>query len=93
MIFAACARLSTLFFTSCDYPEWPESDEPFRVALSLSPFSLNQFEEGYSFKVGDGTAATPDVPINPEIMCAQKEVAYFEPAIIIGYNFGHKKKK
>ena len=32
--------------------------EPFRVALSLSPFTLNQFEAGYSFKVGDKTATT-----------------------------------
>ena len=35
------------------------TDEPFRVALSLSPFTLNQFEAGYTFKVGDQTAATP----------------------------------
>lgn len=34
-------------------------DEPFRVALSLSPFSLNQFEEGYTFQIGDQTASTP----------------------------------
>ena len=31
----------------------------FRVALSLSPFSLNQFDAGYTFKVGDKTATTP----------------------------------
>jgi len=35
------------------------SSEPFRVALSLSPFTINQFEAGYTFKVGDKTAATP----------------------------------
>jgi len=35
------------------------TDEPFRVALSLSPFTLNQFEDGYSFKVGNETATTP----------------------------------
>lgn len=35
------------------------TDEPFRVALSLSPFTLNQFEAGYTFKVGDQTATTP----------------------------------
>lgn len=35
------------------------SAEPFRVALSLSPFTLNQFEAGYTFKVGDQTATTP----------------------------------
>ncbi|MBO4480928.1 MAG: glycosyl hydrolase 53 family protein [Bacteroidales bacterium] len=33
--------------------------EPFRVALSLSPFSLNQFEDGYTFVVGNRTATTP----------------------------------
>lgn len=33
--------------------------EPFRVALSLSPFTLNQFEAGYTFKVGSETATTP----------------------------------
>ena len=31
----------------------------FRVALSLSPFSLNMFDDGYTFKVGDQTATTP----------------------------------
>ena len=35
------------------------TDEPFRVALSLSPFTLNQFDAGYTFKVGDKTATTP----------------------------------
>lgn len=35
-------------------------NEPFRVALSLSPFSLNQFEEGYTFEVGNQTATTPE---------------------------------
>lgn len=35
------------------------TDEPFRVALSLSPFTLNQFEDGYQFNVGDQTATTP----------------------------------
>ena len=33
--------------------------EPFRVALSLSPFTLNQFDAGYTFKIGDQTATTP----------------------------------
>ncbi len=36
-----------------------ESDS-FRVALSLSPFSLNQFEKGYSFVIGDKSASTPE---------------------------------
>ena len=31
----------------------------FRVALSLSPFTLNQFDAGYTFNVGDKTATTP----------------------------------
>ena len=35
------------------------SDEDFRVALSLSPFSLPQFEQGYTFRIGDKTASTP----------------------------------
>ena len=35
------------------------NDEPFRVALSLSPFSLTQFGQGYRFTVGDRTASTP----------------------------------
>ena len=35
------------------------SSDPFRVALSLSPFSLNQFEQGYTFIVGDQIATTP----------------------------------
>lgn len=39
--------------------QMPASTEPFRVALSLSPFTLNQFEAGYSFKVGNQTATTP----------------------------------
>ena len=31
----------------------------FRVALSLSPFTLNQFDKGYTFNVGDQIANTP----------------------------------
>lgn len=40
----------------------PEDDTSgsFRVALSLSPFSLPQFEKGYTFKIGDKTASTPE---------------------------------
>ena len=34
-------------------------NNPFRVALSLSPFTLKQFELGYSFQVGDKKATTP----------------------------------
>lgn len=61
-LFCLCLALFTCAFTfvSCTYPEFPDNrTEPFRVALSLSPFSLNQFAQGYSFKVGDKTAATP----------------------------------
>ena len=36
-----------------------EDSSDFRVALSLSPFSLNQFEQGYKFVVGDRTATSP----------------------------------
>lgn len=32
------------------------TDEPFRVALSLSPFTLNQFDAGYTFVIGKDTA-------------------------------------
>ena len=39
--------------------ESQKSKEDFRVALSLSPFTLNQFDAGYTFKVGDQTATTP----------------------------------
>jgi len=35
------------------------TSEPFRVALSLSPFTLNQFDAGYTFKIGNQTATTP----------------------------------
>ena len=39
--------------------ESKKSKENFRVALSLSPFTLNQFDQGYTFKVGNKTATTP----------------------------------
>ena len=38
----------------------PVGAKDFRVALSLSPFSLNQFEEGYTFLIGDEIATTPE---------------------------------
>ena len=41
-------------------PVIAENNEPFRVALSLSPFSLNQFEQGYTFNVNGRTATTPE---------------------------------
>ena len=41
-------------------PTIAQTDEPFRIALSLSPFSLNQFEQGYSFNVNGQTATTPE---------------------------------
>ena len=37
-----------------------EESDDFRIALSLSPFSLPQFDQGYSFTVGDKTASTPE---------------------------------
>lgn len=46
-------------FKAARQPSELRGDEEFRVALSLSPFTLNQFEDGYSFKVGDKTATTP----------------------------------
>ena len=48
-----------LICTSCELEYTPMNSDPFRVALSLSPFALNQFEDGYSFVVGDKTATTP----------------------------------
>ena len=35
------------------------NSDAFRVALSLSPFTLNQFDAGYTFKIGNRTATTP----------------------------------
>lgn len=55
-----------LTMACCTRSSIPEPDEAgvlsndFRVALSLSPFSLPQFEKGYSFKVGEKTAYTPE---------------------------------
>ena len=46
---AACTHVDPVDLT-CD---------DFRVALSLSPFSLRQFEQGYSFRVGEATAYNP----------------------------------
>ncbi len=37
-----------------------KNTDEFRVALSLSPFSLNQFEQGYTFNINDRTASTPE---------------------------------
>ena len=48
-----------VFCTSCEIDYTPANTDPFRVALSLSPFSLNQFEDGYSFIVGDKIATSP----------------------------------
>ncbi len=50
---------TALICTSCELEYTPMNSDPFRVALSLSPFALNQFEDGYSFVVGDKTATTP----------------------------------
>ena len=40
-------------------PSSAHANTDFRVALSLSPFTLNQFDAGYTFKIGDKTATTP----------------------------------
>ena len=44
---------------SAKHAQATTADSDFRVALSLSPFTLNQFDAGYTFKVGDKTATTP----------------------------------
>lgn len=62
----AAAVLSITVIAGCTKPGIPAPDDScvgtgdFRVALSLSPFSLPQFEDGYSFNVGDRTACTPE---------------------------------
>lgn len=43
-----------------NYTPAEDTSESFRTALSLSPFSLPQFEKGYTFKVGNKTASTPE---------------------------------
>lgn len=57
------ASLTAFLWSQFVYIEWgytpAPTDEPFRVALSLSPFSLTQFEQGYSFQIGDKTISTP----------------------------------
>ena len=50
LVSTACSHLDPIDVT-------PPDD--FRVALSLSPFSLRQFNQGYSFRVGEKTATTP----------------------------------
>ncbi|MBQ9522917.1 MAG: glycosyl hydrolase 53 family protein [Paludibacteraceae bacterium] len=49
-----------IFIYNKEFAEALSSMQPdFRVALSLSPFSLNQFEDGYRFIIGNDTAYTP----------------------------------
>lgn len=48
-----------LTLTSCCQNR-EESPVNFRMALSLSPFSLGQFDQGYSFEVEEKTATTPE---------------------------------
>ncbi len=43
-----------------DYPPTEDSSARFRTALSLSPFSLTQFAQGYRFEVGEKSASTPE---------------------------------
>lgn len=52
-------QLARVYKGSANVSAKTESDS-FRVALSLSPFSLNQFEKGYSFVIGDKSASTPE---------------------------------
>ena len=51
-----------LLTTACSHLDPIEVTPPadFRVALSLSPFSLRQFDQGYSFRIGEKTATTPE---------------------------------
>ena len=48
-----------VYFDS-NYVPAENAAEEFRYALSLSPFSLPQFARGYTFKVGNKTASTPE---------------------------------
>ena len=53
--------ITVLALTACSHTDPVDLTVPdFRVALSLSPFSLRQFEQGYSFRVGEETAYTPE---------------------------------
>ena len=51
--FVAYGAVKTAKHSNADYAG------DFRVALSLSPFTLNQFDAGYTFQVGDKMASTP----------------------------------
>ncbi|MBQ4365905.1 MAG: glycosyl hydrolase family 53, partial [Clostridia bacterium] len=56
-----CALLWNQFvYIEGNYEPAEDTSETFRMALSLSPFSLPQFEKGYTFRVGDKTASTPE---------------------------------
>lgn len=48
-----------IYFDGAYVPAEDTSDS-FRLALSLSPFSLPQFKQGYTFRIGDKTASTPE---------------------------------
>ena len=60
----AVALISVLFsqfiYMDGNYVPAEDTSESFRVALSLSPFSLPQFKKGYTFQIGDRTASTPE---------------------------------
>ena len=43
-----------------NYKPAEDTSKSFRLALSLSPFSLPQFKQGYTFRIGDKTASTPE---------------------------------
>jgi hypothetical protein len=56
-----CALLWNQFvYFEGNYKPAADTAESFRMALSLSPFSLPQFEKGYTFRVADKTASTPE---------------------------------
>ncbi|MBR6354393.1 MAG: glycosyl hydrolase 53 family protein [Paludibacteraceae bacterium] len=62
-MFGASKAVTLQFAKEAKKTALSPSDKPnndFRVALSLSPFSLKQFRRGYTFSVGDRLATTPE---------------------------------
>lgn len=51
---------SQFVYLEAGYKPAQDTSASFRTALSLSPFSLPQFEQGYTFRIGDKTASTPE---------------------------------
>ncbi len=61
LVLALCAVLWSQFvYIERGYQPAQDTAQSFRTALSLSPFSLPQFEQGYTFRVGDKTASSPE---------------------------------